>query len=141
MIVLDTNVVSAIMLRQRIPAVDQWLNTIAPDRLWLPTLVVYEIRGGIEVKVAGRKKRDLAAALDTLISAVFADRILPFDQEASIAAARIGGDRERRGRPAGEIDTMLAGICVSRNAAIATRNVRHFADLDVDVIDPWAASA
>jgi len=35
-------------------------------------------------------------------------------------------------------DTQIAGIALSRRASIATRNTRHFADLDVPVLDPWA---
>lgn len=138
MILLDTNVVSAMMSRQRVAAVDEWLDTIDPALLWLPALVIYEIRGGIEVKAEGRRRRELAAALDRMLGIDFRDRILPFDEAAALVAARIGGERELRGKPAGEIDTMIGGLCVSRNAAIATRNVRHFADLDVDVINPWS---
>jgi len=36
---------------------------------------------------------------------------------------------------------MIAGIALARRAAIATRNVRHFADLGVSVIDPWSAAS
>lgn len=36
-------------------------------------------------------------------------------------------------------DTQIAGIAVARRATLATRNVRHFADLQVPVVDPWAA--
>lgn len=138
MMILDTNVVSAIMSRDRVRVVDEWLDTIEPVELWLPTLVIYEIGGGIEAKLESRRKRDLAAALDQLVETVFVDRIVPFDTAAALEAARIGAARERRGRPAGEIDTLLAGLCVSRDAAIVTRNVRHFSDLDITIINPWA---
>ena len=140
MIVLDTNVISALMSQTRDRAVDRWLDTVEPGDLWLPALAIYEVSGGIEVNSEGCRKRELVAALDRLLTSSFKDRILAFDRDAALAAARIGGIRERRGRPAGEIDTMLAGICTCRRAAIATRNVRHFSDLDVPVINPWTSS-
>ncbi|HEY3241992.1 MAG TPA: hypothetical protein VGM03_01455 [Phycisphaerae bacterium] len=34
-------------------------------------------------------------------------------------------------------DTRIAGIALARNATLATRNVRHFRDLKIPVIDPW----
>jgi predicted nucleic acid-binding protein len=36
-------------------------------------------------------------------------------------------------------DSQIAGIALARRATIATRNVRHFADLEVPVVDPWSA--
>ena len=45
--------------------------------------------------------------------------------------------RVRHSIPPARRDTLIAGIAVARRATIATRNTRHFADLDVPVIDPW----
>ena len=48
--------------------------------------------------------------------------------------------RERIGRPLDMADAMIAGICISRGAALATRNIRHFSDLEVELINPWPDS-
>jgi predicted nucleic acid-binding protein len=37
-------------------------------------------------------------------------------------------------------DTQIAGIALARRATLATRNTRHFADLEIKLIDPWEAS-
>jgi toxin FitB len=89
----------------------------------------------------GRRKRRLLAALDALLQIDFRERVLPFDLDAAMEAARLDAERERRGRPIDVRDTLIAGIAISRGAAIATRNVRHFADLPIEVINPWDAQA
>jgi hypothetical protein len=46
-------------------------------------------------------------------------------------------ERQKAGRPVDVRDTRIAGIALARNATLATRNVRHFRDLKIPVIDPW----
>jgi toxin FitB len=141
MIVVDSNVASEMMAEQPEPRVIAWLDSIEPERLWLNAITVFEIRRGIDDLDAGRRKRALLSAFDALVIGDFDNRVLPFDLPAAIHAAQIDVDRERRGRPVGFADTQIAGIAVSRGAAIATRNVRHFDDLSVEIINPWAAPA
>jgi len=50
----------------------------------------------------------------------------------SLTFRLIGHEKEVR-------DTFIAGIAISRNADLATRNVRHFRDMNIRVIDPWAS--
>jgi predicted nucleic acid-binding protein len=80
----------------------------------------------------------LEAAFPRAVEQTFRDRILPFDEAAGTSAATLNADRERRGRPMEVRDIMIAGIVVSRRAEFATRNVRHFANLDLPLFDPWA---
>jgi predicted nucleic acid-binding protein len=64
-------------------------------------------------------------------------RIAPFDDAAAIQAADLMAIRHRKGRPVELRDTMIAGIVVARHATLATRNVIHFEDLSVPVVNPW----
>jgi predicted nucleic acid-binding protein len=114
-----------------------WLDQTRPERLWMTAITVFEIKGGIDAKPKGRRRRALLAAFDQLLIHDLQNRVLPFDLSAALYAAQIDADRQRRGRPAGFADTQIAGIAVSHGAAIATRNVRHFQDLSVQVINPW----
>jgi toxin FitB len=139
MIILDTNVVTAIISAGRDHVVDDWLDRMDPTQLWLPTLVVAEMKFGVDILEDSRRRRRIATAFRNLIEVAFAGRIIAFDLEAAIASAAIAADRRKRGRPSGAIDTLIAGVAVSRKAAIATRNVKHFADLPVPVINPWAS--
>jgi len=61
-----------------------------------------------------------------------------FDRAAAEHAALLMARRKSAGRPIDLRDTMIGGIALAQRATIATRNVRHFADLDVPVVDPWS---
>jgi predicted nucleic acid-binding protein len=67
------------------------------------------------------------------------NRVLDFDEAAAGAAASLAAARQQAGRPADLRDTMIAGITLARRATLATRNLRHFADLEVPIVDPWGA--
>ena len=139
MIILDTNVASELMADEPSRQVIAWLDRTDSEQLWTTAITVFEIKGGIDARPKGRRKTALLAAFDQLLIRDFQNRVLSFDLPAALHAAQIDVDRQRRGRPAGFADTQIAGIAVSRGAAIATRNVRHFDDLAVPVINPWDA--
>jgi predicted nucleic acid-binding protein len=141
MIILDTNVVSELMEVEPAAEVEAWFDRTDESALWLTTILVFEIKGGLDRMDDSRRKRRLLAALDALLQIDFRERVLPFDLDAAMEAARLDAERERRGRPIDVRDTLIAGIAISRGAAIATRNVRHFADLPIDVINPWDTQA
>jgi predicted nucleic acid-binding protein len=67
------------------------------------------------------------------------NRVLDFDMAAADSAASLAAERQRAGRPADMRDTQIAGIALARHATLATRNMRHFAELKVPVVDPWTA--
>ena len=139
MIILDTNVVSELMEVEPAAEVEAWFDRTDESALWLTTILVFEIKGGLDRMDDSRRKRRLLAALDALLQIDFRERVLPFDLDAAMEAARLDAERERRGRPIDIRDTLIAGIAISRGAAVATRNIRHFADLPIDVINPWDA--
>jgi toxin FitB len=138
MIVLDTNVVSEMMLREPQRGVLAWLDRLAPESIWTTSITVYEVRTGIERMAKGRRRQELENAFAVAMDRVLQDRVLPFDTAAANEAAILTAGRERLGVPKDQRDTWIAGIVVSRRAELATRNVRHFRDLNVRVIDPWA---
>ena len=139
MIILDTNVLSALMTPALNPSPVRWLDSQAANLIWTTSVNVFESRGGIRLLPVGRRRHDLELALDTLLETDFADRVLPFDHAAAEAAAAISSQRISKGRNIGPRDTQIAGIAVSRRATLATRNTRDFNDLDIEVIDPWKA--
>lgn len=139
MIILDTNVISGLMDAGRDPHLVPWLDQLEEETVWITAIAVFEIKGGIEDLVESRRKITLQAAFDTFLDRGFRDRVLPLDYMSATLAAQIGAERDRRGRPVGANDTMIAGIAVSRGAAVATRNVSHFANLPINVINPWDA--
>ena len=138
MIVFDTNVVSALMRPDHDLSIEHWIDGLPAESIWITSITVYELRFGIDRLAAGRRKRQLAIELARMLEDDIQDRILSFDSAAAQEAAVLAASREGRGRPIDLRDTMIAGIVLSRRAELATRNVRHFRDLNVAVIDPWA---
>jgi len=136
-IVLDTNILSPLMLDEGDRKVIAWLDSQPRESLWITAISLFELRYGIEVLVTGRRRQELERGLARVFTMGFGERILNFDRSAAAAAASIAAMRRQRGRPTEIRDTMIAGIVAAHRADFATRNVRHFEDLDVRVIDPW----
>ena len=139
MIILDTNVLSEVMLQAPDAAVVDWLDRQAAESLWLTSVTVFEVRLGLALLPAGRRRRALEQAFALLLVNELENRVLDFDSAAAVAAAALGAARWRAGRQSEMRDTQIAGIAMARRATLATRNVRHFADLAVPVVDPWTA--
>jgi toxin FitB len=137
-IVLDTNVVSALMRRDADPVVIGWLDRQPPESVWASAVTVFEIRFGLELLAPGRRPARLEDAFARALEDDFEGRILPFDQVAAHEAGLIAARRRRAGRPVEIRDAQIAGIVSCRRATLATRNIRHFADLGITLVDPWA---
>ncbi len=138
MILLDTNVLSALMQTRPDAAVVAWLDAQPPESIWTTAVTVFEIRLGIELLPRGRRRKALEAAFDAMLREDLSGRIAAFDAAAAEEAATLAARRQRRGRPVDLRDTQIAGIALARRAALATRNVRHFDGLNVNVVSPWA---
>jgi hypothetical protein len=79
----------------------------------------------------------LAAAIEKMFAEEFQGRILPFDDDAARAFAKIVADRDAAGRPVSQFDAMIAAIARSRHAAVATRNTADFERCGIQLINPW----
>lgn len=117
----------------------RWLDTCAAEDVWIPAIAVMELRYGVALPPLGRRRDDLAAMLDAVLAEDFGGRIAPFDHAAAEATATLMSTRRQQGRPMDLADTMIAGIALAHRATLATRNLRHFADLAVPVVNPFAA--
>lgn len=137
MILLDTNVLSAVMQRRPEPAVLAWLDAQAPETLWITSITLFEARFGLAVMDDGQQKARLQQGFEELVAKDLGHRVAVFDARAAECSATLAADRKRRGRPVDIRDTFIAGIALAHGAGIATRNVRHFDDLSVAVVDPW----
>ena len=138
MIVLDTNVISALMLREPDPAVVAWLDGLPSESVWTTSITVFELRLGLEILAAGRRRRQLEMAFVKALEEGFEGRVLPFDQAAAEAAGRIAAERRRAGRTVEIRDVQIAGIVSVRKATLATGNTRHFEGCGFVLVDPWS---
>lgn len=137
MIILDTNVLSALMREGPERQVVEWLDRQAAASIWITSITVFEVRLGLALLPDGRRRRALHQAFEELLMEDLGGRILSFDSVAAAEAATLAASRQRAGSTVDIRDTQIAGIALARRASIATRNLRHFAGLTVPVISPW----
>jgi toxin FitB len=138
-ILLDTNVVSALMQRAPDAAVVSWLDNQPAESIWTTAITVFEVRTGLGLLDAGKRRRELEQAFDQLLEEELEGRVQAFDLRAAAAAGAIAATRQRAGRSVEIRDVQIAGIGAARRATLATRNLRHFDGLGVSVVNPWSA--
>lgn len=141
MIILDTNVLSALMRDEPDPSVATWLDTQPTESVWTTTITLFEVRTGLELFDPSRRRQRLEAAFEQLVAGDLDDRVLAFDAAAADASGTLVAKQQRVGRSIEIRDAQIAGISLARKATLATRNVRQFTDLGVRLIDPWAPAA
>lgn len=141
MILLDTNVLSALMQQEPERTVVAWLDAQPPESIWTTSITVFEIRFGLELLPNGRRRRRLEEAFVRALEEDFEGRVLGLDQGAAQAAGTIAAARRRAGRTVEIRDVLIAGIALARRAALATRNVSHFDGLGISLIDPWSVAS
>jgi toxin FitB len=139
MIILDTNVLSALMRTAPEALVVAWLDRQPAESVWITSITLFEARLGLALLPSGRRRRTLEAAFARLLKEDLENRVLDFDSAAATDAATIAAERQKAGRPVDMRDTQIAGIALARRATLATRNVRHFRDLKVPIVNPWVA--
>lgn len=137
MILLDTNVLSAVMRATAEPPVEQWLDTLSPESVWTTTITLFEVRFGLMLMADGRRRSLLETAFSTAIDDVLEGRVLSFDHAAAEAAAAMAARCRRAGRTIEIRDVQIAGIAAARRAMLATRNIRHFESLGITLVNPW----
>lgn len=138
MILLDTNVLSALMQRTPDPTVIAWLDGQPAESIWTTAITVFEIRFGLENLAQGRRRKRLEDSFRLMIEEDLEGRVLPFDSVAAEAAGEIAAAQRRRGRPVDMRDIQIAGIAAARKATLATRNTRHFEMTGLTLVDPWS---
>lgn len=138
MILLDTNVVSALMQDPADERVLDWVNGRRRRELWVPSITVFEIMFGLERIRPSRRYDRLRSEFEVMLHDDLRGQIAVFDEEAARAAADLAARLERVGVSAETKDLQIAGIAISRRAALCTRNVRHFQDAGIALVNPWA---
>ncbi len=137
MILLDTNVLSALMRREPDQAVVTWLDEQPSESIWTTSITVFEVRMGLDLLTKGRRRSRLEQEFDRLLAQDLDGRVQLFDRAAANAAGTIAASRQRAGRTVEIRDVQIAGITSTRKATLATRNVRHFEGLGIHLLDPW----
>lgn len=119
------------------PGIISWLDNLPAESVWTTSITVFEIRMGLDLLETGRRRRALEQAFQGLLDEL-EQRVLVFDTAAALSAGALAAERRRVGRPLDFRDIQIAGIVKARRASLATRNVRHFEGLGLEILDPLA---
>jgi predicted nucleic acid-binding protein len=134
MIVLDTNIVAALMADGA--EIDPWLMTVPRHELYTTVMTRAEIRYGLARLPAGKRRTDLVNRADDLFRQT-QERLLSFDGKAADRYGEVVAIREASGRPISVADAIIASIAWVHRASLATRNVRDFDDCEIAVVNPY----
>jgi predicted nucleic acid-binding protein len=137
--ILDTNVLSAIMVSDPPPRVAAWLAAQWVLDLFTAAVCQAEILAGLAIMPTGRRRDGLEAAARAMFIEDFDGRILPFDREAARIYTELFAARRSVGRPAATMELMIAAIARCHDASVVTRDTSGFDGCGLTLIDPWQA--
>ena len=141
MIILDTNVLSELLRPAPAGQVERWLAAQDGAKVYFTTVGEAELRLGVAILPAGKRRATLTTAIEGLLDEDFRDRILPFDRPAARAYATIAAERRAAGRPISQFDCQIAAIARAREATVVTRNTSDYEGCGIELIDPWTFGA
>ncbi|MDE0031285.1 MAG: type II toxin-antitoxin system VapC family toxin [Deltaproteobacteria bacterium] len=133
---LDTNIISNVTKPEPSESLLAWMAEQDDQDLFISSLTIGEIWRGVLQTSAGRKRDDLEAwfAGPEGPLALFAGRVLPFDQKAGVVWARLMAEGRAKGRPRSALDTIIAATAEANDCVVVTDNEKDFAD--VEIINP-----
>ena len=128
---LDTNIISNITKRQPSAALIDWMSEQTDEDLFIASLTLAEIRRGVLDKPAGKRRDELEAwfAGPEGPQALFAGRVLPFDEKSALIWAQLMTEGKAKGRPRSALDTVIAAVAQAHDCRVVTDNERDFADI------------
>ena len=137
MILLDTKVISEPLKGAGDASVLAWIDAQIMETLYLCTFSLAELRFGIAVLPAGRRRQGLQDSLEQRVLPLFVGRLLDFDDAASRTYASLRARARKTGNAIAPADGYIAAIAVTRGFTVATRDTAPFVAAGLKVIDPW----
>ena len=128
---LDTNIVSNPSRAHPHPPIVDWIGAQQAGDLFISTFTIAEIRKGILLMPAGRKRNELQLWFDSSTGPLspFQGRILPFDEAAALEWAKLIADGFLKGKPRSGLDMIVAAVALANNCTLVTANEKHFRDV------------
>jgi hypothetical protein len=137
MILVDTNVISEPLRRAPEERVIAWIDEQAIETLYLAAITVAELRFGVAMLPAGKRRDRLHERLEREVLPLFSGRVLPFDLDASESYALLMAQARSDGRAIGQADGYIAAIAAACGFIVATRDTSPFQAAGLRVINPW----
>jgi len=137
MILLDTNVISEQMRSAPDEHISAWINAQPLETLYLSAINVAELRSGVALLPAGKRRTALHENLENLVLPMFTGRILPFDMACTSIYAQFLARFRASGMPVETTDACIAAIAFANGLWVATRDTLPFQAAGLKVINPW----
>jgi predicted nucleic acid-binding protein len=137
MILLDINVMSEPLRQAPEQRVIDWIDAQAMETLFLSAITVAELRAGVALLPAGKRRAGLQENLEKRVLPLFAGRVLPFDLACTHAYATLMAKARSAGLAVATADGYIAAIAAANGFAVATRDTSPFETAGVTVINPW----
>jgi len=137
MILLDTNVVSEPLRHVPEARVIEWIDAQPLETLYLSAMTVAELRAGVALLPAGKRRAALHESLEKSVLPMFVGRVLPFDLACTNAYAELLARVRRTGSGIETADACIAAIAIANGFTVATRDTSPFQVAGLTVINPW----
>jgi tRNA(fMet)-specific endonuclease VapC len=128
---LDTNVCIHIIKRKP-PQVLEKLLASEPDDLGVSAITVAELRYGASNSGRPRQNHE---ALDRFLAPF---TIAPFESQAANAYGDVRAALEKKGRPIGALDRLIAAHALSLGVRLVSNNVKEFRRVPGLKVENWA---
>lgn len=138
MILLDPNVVSEPLRPAPAARVIEWIDDQPLETLYLSAMTVAELRAGVALLPAGKRRATLHENLEKRVLPMFAGRMLPFDLACANAYAELLAKVRAAGLGIETADACIAAVALANGFIVATRDTGPFRASGLTVIDPWA---
>ena len=137
---LDTDIIGSVTKPVPSEALVAWMAEQSDEDLFISSLTVAEIRRGILEKPPGKKRRELERWFSGPEGppALFAGRVLPFDEKAGLVWARLMAGGTAKGRPRSPLDMIIAAVAEANDCVVVTEDERDFAGLKI--VNPLRAN-
>jgi len=139
MILLDTNVISEPLRHAPNARVIEWIDAQALETLYLSAITVAELRAGVALLPAGKRRTGLHDSLESRVLPLFVGRVIPFDMVCTKAYAQLMAKARAAGLAVGAADGYIAASAAANGFAVATRDTGPFQAAGIAVINPWQA--
>lgn len=134
---LDTCVISEATRPRPSVKVRAWIRAILPERMFLSVANLAEIEQGIAALGDVGKTKKLNAWLRNEVLPDFDGRIISVDPSVATRWGRLLGEGRRSGQARPLMDALLAATALEHGLSLVTRNVKDFADYDIEIVNPW----
>ncbi|MEM7091813.1 MAG: type II toxin-antitoxin system VapC family toxin [Actinomycetota bacterium] len=141
MYLLDTNVLSELMRPRPAAGVVGWTREQPLERLHVAAVTIAEVHFGLALIEDDERHRELRRRFDRLVVDGFSARVIDFDRHVAAECGRLQAQRCRTGRPMSVPDAQIAATARTSDLVVATRNVRDFRDLGLDLFNPFDLDA